>query len=548
MVLYALLALAILPVVNVGYAAFAGNTTSPAGVSNGPVAFFGAPQPLNEHVSARAVTDARNWGPACIQRPAVVGIGSEDCLTLNVWKPTNANVGSKLPVVVYIHGGGFYYGTPQGFPMYDWVAQYPGGIIGVSITYRLGIFGFLGGSQVSKDGDLNAGLLDQRAALEWIQRHISSFAGDPENVTISGESAGGASVIMQTVAYGGSKPVPFKRVIAQSIGFGPTAPENQIETNFNNAAAYAGCLPSDGPVMDCLRKASIGALVSATNRSPNGAFAPIIEGPTGFLPDLPSRLITAGKFSPVEFIGGHCTGDGNTFAGGKPTQFVTEDDIRTHVFSRWPGVTNDTITQALSLYPAPDAPGSTFSTQYERATAMAGDIVFTCIRAMVLTQQQGFILCGKSMLKGVQNVFAYAWNAPDTVLYNANPYLGAMHTSDLYYLFAGMHTAMLPNYSVFGNAGNYFTPFNASEAALSTEAIAYWTSFAATGDPSTERKSVSPVWNKFVDATNTTARSHLVLTRGGDVSTASAMQAITDAQVERCQFWMSDAVVAQTGV
>jgi hypothetical protein len=111
MVLYALLALAILskgslaaltsdlgPVINVGYAAFAGNTTSPAGVSNGPVAFFGgipyaqsplgnlrfrAPQPLNEHVSARAVTDARNWGPACIQRPAVVGIGSEGMHTLS---------------------------------------------------------------------------------------------------------------------------------------------------------------------------------------------------------------------------------------------------------------------------------------------------------------------------------------------------------------------------------------------------------------------------------------------------------------------------------
>ncbi|KAF8166258.1 Alpha/Beta hydrolase protein [Pholiota molesta] len=531
MALYALLALAILskaslaaltsdlgPVVNVGYAAFAGNTTSPAGVSNGLL----APQPLNEHVSARAVTDARNWGPACIQRPAVVGIGSEDCLTLNVWKPTNATVGSKLPVVVYIHGGGFYYGTPQGFPMYDWVAQHPGGIIGVSITYRLG-------SQVSKDGDLNAGLLDQRAALEWIQRHISSFGGDPENVTISGESAGGASVIMQTVAYGGSKSVPFKRAIAQSIGFGPTASENQTETNSHsatdNAAAYAGCSPSDGSVMDCLRKASIGALVSATNRSPNGAFAPIIDGPTGFLPDLPSRLITAGKFSPVEFIGGHCTGDGNTFAGGKPTQFVTEDDIRTHVFSRWPSVTNDTITQALSLYPAPDAPGSTFSTQYERATAIAGDIVFTC---MVLTKHQDLYFAEKSLLKGVQNVFAYAWNAPDTVLYNANSYLGAMHTSDLYYLFAGI---------VFGNAGNYFTPFNASEAALSTEAIAYWTSFAATGDPSTERKSVSPVWNKFTDSTNATTRSHLVLTR-----------AITDAQVERCQFWMSDAVVAQTGV
>ncbi len=87
--------------------------------------------------------------------------------------------------------------------MYDWVAQHPGGIIGVSITYRMGILGFLGGPEVEKDGDLNAGLLDQRAGLEWIQRHIAAFGGDPEKVTISGESAGGASVMMQVVAYGG---------------------------------------------------------------------------------------------------------------------------------------------------------------------------------------------------------------------------------------------------------------------------------------------------------------------------------------------------------
>lgn len=81
--------------------------------------------------------------------------------------------------------------------------QHPGGLIGVSITYRLNIFGFLGGPQVAADGSLNAGLLDQRAGLEWVQRHIATFGGDPENVTIVGESAGGASVIMQTVAYGG---------------------------------------------------------------------------------------------------------------------------------------------------------------------------------------------------------------------------------------------------------------------------------------------------------------------------------------------------------
>lgn len=78
-----------------------------------------------------------------------------------------------------------------------------GKLVGVSITYRLGLLGFLGGSLLATDGDLNVGLQDQRAALEWIQRHISKFGGDPNDVTIYGESAGGASMVMQVTAYGG---------------------------------------------------------------------------------------------------------------------------------------------------------------------------------------------------------------------------------------------------------------------------------------------------------------------------------------------------------
>ena len=106
------------PVVDLGYAAFAGNSTSPSGVTNSNVTFFGgipyaqppvgdlrwrAPRTLNENTAASTVTDARNWGNPCIQRPAMVGIGSEDCLNLNVWKPSNASEGDKLPVAVYIH-------------------------------------------------------------------------------------------------------------------------------------------------------------------------------------------------------------------------------------------------------------------------------------------------------------------------------------------------------------------------------------------------------------------------------------------------------------
>ncbi|KAJ7121404.1 alpha/beta-hydrolase [Mycena epipterygia] len=535
------------PVVDLGYAAYAGNTTSPTGTANGPVAFYGniryaqpplgelrfrAPAMLNEGTITSQVEDARDWGPACIQRPAVVGIGSEDCLTLNVWKPTNASAGASLPVAVYIHGGGFYAGTPQGFPMYDWVAQHPGGIIGVSITYRLNLLGFLGGPVVAADGDLNTGLLDQRAGLEWVQRHIASFGGDPNHVTIYGESAGGASVVMQVAAYGGSKPVPFNRATAQSIGFGPTNTAEQTNSFFTSAAGFVGCPASGSDAMPCLRNASLGAIVSAINRIPNGAFAPVIEGPTGFLPDLPSRLITEGKINNVEFVGGHCTGDGKTFAGGSPDDFQTDDDIRRIVFSRWPGVSNATIDQALSIYPEPGAPGSPFETQWDRASTMAGEIIFTCM---------DWFLAQKLNSNGVKNIFGFSWNAPDTVIFNETPYRGAAHTSDLYYLFDGIYSA-----HTFGNAGNTFTPFNTSEAVLSKEAIAYWTSFAATGNPSTDKESISPTWESFFGSGASLRR--LKLTRGGNTVTNSTMENITEAEIMRCEFWMSENVTAETRV
>ncbi|KAK0217400.1 alpha/beta-hydrolase [Armillaria nabsnona] len=533
------------PVVNLGYALYAGNTTSPTGLEDGPVVFYGnipyaqppvgdlrwrAPRMLNEEAQTSQVVDARGWGPPCLQHPAMVGIGSEvaDCLKVNVWKPRNASEGDALPVAVYIHGGGFNANSPQGFPLYDWVEQ-RGKLVGVSITYRLGLLGFLGGSLLATDGDLNVGLLDQRAALEWIQRHISKFGGDPNDVTIYGESAGGASMVMQVTAYGGTRPVPFKRVVAQSIGFGPTLTEAEVELAFLYASKVIGCSP-DNNVMACLRRASLGALVSAINSMPTNPlyqFSPVIEGPTGFLPGLPSRLIESGNFSTVEFIGGHCANDGRTFAGGAPEDFVTDSDIKRLVFSRWPAVSNATMAKALALYPSPQISGSPFATQYDRAWTMAGEIVFTCM---------DWYLAASLVSRGVKNVFSYSWDAPDTVLYNAKPYLGAMHTSDLYYLFSG---------NTFGNAGNTFTPFNTSEATLSWEAIKYWTAFASTGDPSSDQDVHAPLWEKYV---RPDALRRMVLSRGNDTATGSRMETVPDEEIARCRFWMSEDVTAETRV
>ncbi|KAL5520475.1 hypothetical protein ACEPAG_9699 [Sanghuangporus baumii] len=531
------------PVVNLGYAAFVGNSTSPSGEVNGPVTFFGgipyakppigdlrfrAPVPLDEKVVDEGnvtITDARNWGSPCIQQPAQVGIGSEDCLTLNVWKPTDAKAGDKLPVIVYIHGGGFWLGTPQGFPLYDWVNQSKSKIVGVSIAYRLDL-GFLAGDAVRQDGDLNAGLLDQRAALEWIQRHIARFGGDPDQVTIDGESAGGASVLMQMVAFGGSKPAPFKRGILQSIGHNSTPTAEEAEAVFRNITEVVGC-PSSGPEsMSCLRGASVGAIVAAINAVSIGSLNPVVDGPGGFLPDLPTSLILSGNFSPIDILAGHCTDDGRTLLP-PPDEFTTDEDVVTHVFEFLPRVTNETIQQALSLYPAPGTPGSPYATQYERAGVMATEMWLGCL---------DYLVANKSQEKGVENVFTYRFNSPNPVLLSQFPFSGVMHTSDLFFLFDG--TTMAPN------AGFTFTPFNSTEDVLSKESIAFWTSFISTGNSSISREQSSPEWLPF-----SSGRSRMVLNQPTNTSattSASMIEAVSPDEIERCNFWMSVNVTRQT--
>ena len=166
-------------------------------------------------------------------------------------------------------------------------------------------------------------------------------------------------------------------------------------------------------VMSCLRNSSIGtsryslnstirltafsgAITAAINANPQGYYSPVVDGPGGFLPELPATLITSGNFSSVDFIGGHCTDDGSLFVGGTPDQFVTDQDIIDLVFPRWGdnivsvllfpsglvnllSQSNATKEAALALYPAPNTTGSPYTTQYDRAVAMAGNIVFTCM-------------------------------------------------------------------------------------------------------------------------------------------------------------------------
>lgn len=201
--------------------------------------------------------------------------GTEDCLFLNVFAPANAK---RLPVFFWIHGGGYGLFSSGGLDATPFINTNDNQFIAVTIQYRLGAFGFLPGDDVRNGGALNAGLLDMNFALQWVQRHISKFGGDPTRVTIAGESAGGAAAMYQAMAYGGKQQPLFQNIIAAS----PWIP---YQYNYNDAipnnvyadfVSAAGC-SSATDRLKCLRTVNSEVLQKASAQvseaGPFGTFA-----------------------------------------------------------------------------------------------------------------------------------------------------------------------------------------------------------------------------------------------------------------------------------
>ncbi|KAJ7614595.1 carboxyesterase [Mycena polygramma] len=516
------------PVVNLGYAAYAGNATLPDVTFYGGIPYiqppvgnlrFAPPKQLTEtsnpFLTNDDVVDARNWGPLCIQQPAVMGIGSEDCVTLNVWTPSNATAKSKLPVYVYIHGGGHYYNSAQGFPANDWVARSGGGLIAVSLQYRLGLLGFLSGSAITKSSTAgpNNGLLDQRAGLEWIQRNIAAFGGDPTKVTIGGESSGGGSVALHLTAYGGEKNPPFRAVVIESPGNDPFYTTDHSEQCFGNVTKQVGCSGASD-VVACLRKSSIGAIVSAVNNKPSTCkYEPVIDG--DYVPDITSKLLSAGKFSKVPILAGHNAQDGSIFVG-TPASIVTDQDIVNAVLKRYPGLPTSLTDAMLVTYP-PASNTTPWTTQWERA---------------MYAYMESELACWDYFIGNVSGkpAFNYRWDAPDPNLIAARgAYVGAAHTAELFYLYDGTNSG--PSASV---AQPVFTVFSAAQDALARQAVAWWSSFARTLDPNTFAAPGAPTWEPASKG------GFMVANLGANVTTpSSGMAQRTDNYPKRCAWWRS---------
>ena len=263
------------------------------------------PQPVKNWKGVRQAVD---FGPRCMQAPIFDDMRfrsngvSEDCLYLNVWTPAKSN--ERLPVLVYFYGGGFVSGDSSE-PRYDGESMAAKGIVVVTVNYRLGVFGFMAHPELTSESrhkaSGNYGLLDQNAALRWVQQNITNFGGDPKRVTIGGESAGSVSVSAQMAS-----PLS-KNLIAGAIGESgaitgtlSAVPLAKAEEDGRKFAASLGAQSIAAlramPAQQILEPASKGGFASV------GRFPIAIDG--YFLPAEPSTIYAAGKQARVPLLAG----------------------------------------------------------------------------------------------------------------------------------------------------------------------------------------------------------------------------------------------------
>ncbi|KAF4999703.1 hypothetical protein FGRMN_2268 [Fusarium graminum] len=317
---------AVAPIVDVSYNKYKGKD-----LGNGVTQWLGmryaAPpigelrfMPPQDPVRSRQVKDASKFRLKC----AGDGVGprfidktqSEDCLFINVFAPTNAARMARLPVFVDIQGGGFTSNSKPTINGTGLIQTSGMNMIVVTLNYRVSIFGFLSYGDMVQP---NIGLLDQRRALQWVQKYISRFGGDPKHVTLGGNSAGGASVAFHLAAYGGRDDKLFHAAAAESISSSPIVTLDQAAYRVDSTIARLNCVGTGLEIMACLRnKTAVEISAASTNvpypgvtNKPISMWAPVVDG--DFVRDGLFNSFDQGKFVRVPSLIGATTNEGTAF-------------------------------------------------------------------------------------------------------------------------------------------------------------------------------------------------------------------------------------------
>jgi para-nitrobenzyl esterase len=417
------------------------------------------PQPAP---SWSGVRDATQFGASCPQAQArnpflPPGTISEDCLYLNVYTPTPRS-GRDRPVLVWIHGGGL---VQDGARNYDGTKLAAAGAVVVTINYRLGALGFLAHPALaSRPGGAagNYGLMDQQAALRWVQRNIARFGGDPHNVTIAGQSAGGLSVLAQLVSPGARG--LFQRAIVQSGTFALNQqPLATAEAAGQTFATAVGC-PDQSAA--CLRNVPVSDLVSKFGvEIPGVVDGSVLTQPIG-------TALARGQFARVPVINGITHDEELLFVAGLSLTVSQGTNIPLAGPAADPANYQANIAQALGVSAARAAaiaaeyPLSAYPSPLVAFSLLVSDASFACpaLRVDRWTAARGV------------PTYAYQFNDDNAPVNIVGASLGlSTHGTELPYLFDQ------PN-------APYPAMLNPDQQALAASMRTDWASFAGTGNPS----------------------------------------------------------------
>ncbi|KAF7335495.1 Carboxylic ester hydrolase [Mycena venus] len=498
------------PIIDLGYAQYQG-TVSPANISHflgiryaaAPLGDlrFRAPQPPANVTGVQQATVEPNQcfqasngvsptNPLETRAPEV--ISTEDCLFLNVYYPSDAagTPVEKLPVLVWIHGGGYLAGQASAYNGEDVIDQSNRGLVVVIIQYRLGVFGFLPGAKVKANGALNAGLLDQDFALRWVNRHINKFGGDPSKVTIWGESAGAGSVLQQVVANNGNtKPQLFRGAITSSTFLPSQYKYNHRipELLFSEVVAQTNCTTA-ADTMACLRTADANALQTANTQINNGGFfgtflfVPVVDGT--FIIQRPTLSLLENKVNGEALLSVT-----NTFEGD---DFVNQNT----------GATANATQYALDLFPdfgpaQADKVGQLYAglgTPLFQENAIQGESIFICPTYFILGAFRG-------------RAFKAEFAIPP-----------GLHANDVAYYWPTLSTPPFQNTDFINAFAQIFT------------------AFAISLDPNVKvSPTITPPWAKWDDVRRTEMNFNKTEAGAPVVRTVKTDEAL----LERCRFWDS---------
>jgi para-nitrobenzyl esterase len=412
------------------------------------------------------VREATAYGPACVQPTRKVasiyandiGKTSEDCLTLNVWAPAGADA---APVFVWIHGGALAYGSSRE-SYYDGARMAGRGLVVVTINYRLGVFGYLAHPALGAESALgisgNYGLQDQIAALRWIQANIGAFGGDPANVTIAGESAGGLSV-MYLMAAPDARGL-FSKAIAQSAYMisMPTLKEaksGEFAAEQIGAFLAAKLQAADIAGMRAMDAQALADAAAGAGYSPFGN----IDGHT-----LKAQLIEVferGEQAPVPLLAGFNSGEIRSLLFLAPPAPATSEAYESVVRDRY----LDLADEFLRIYPSADMKESILATTRD---ALYGWTAEALVKHQTALGQPAYLY-----------YFDHGYPAAD------DAGLHGFHAGEMPYMFGTFdHTPPLwPK-----------NPATPAEHAYADAMLDYWTSFARTGQP---RAAKAPDWPAY---------------------------------------------------